>query len=158
MKMNRTIIIGMSIAVFLTGCGRSRHHQGIYDRTGVTIKAGQMAKVSHSNCVALVDFTSFRTNGATYRWRCACGDNHLESSGTGEVRDTSIQLLPFLIYQSGSDTNFWVRAGKLWLPWSYGSTNSACLYYTKGKTELVLLPNATFETEELSIHHSGRTP
>ena len=149
----------MSIALLLAGCGRPNSHQGIYNRKGVTIKAGQMAKVTHSNCVALVDFISFRTNGATYRWRF-CEAHNLESSGTGEVKDTSIKLLPFLSYQSRADTNFYVVAGKPWIPWSYGSTNSAWLYYTQEKTELVLLSDATYETEELSnqpAHATART-
>ncbi|MEI6150431.1 MAG: hypothetical protein WCS01_15135 [bacterium] len=159
--MNRTIIMGLGIALLLAGCGRSSPHRGIYDRAAVKIEDGQMAKVTHPAGVAVVDFTSFRPDGATYRWRFLSNSNNLESSGNGEVKDTSKKLLRFLSYQSHSDTNCYVRAGGLWMAWSYGSTHSAWLYYTKGRTEVVVLPNSGFETEELSsnpAHATGVSP
>jgi hypothetical protein len=142
--------MGFGIALLLTGCRRPSHHQGIYDRASVKIEAGQMVKLTHPAGVAVVDFTSFRPDGASYRWRFLSNSNNVESSGSGEVKDTSKKLLPILSYQSRSDTNFYVRAGGLWIPWSYGSANSAWLYYTKGRTEVVVLPDSGFETEELS--------
>jgi hypothetical protein len=128
---------------------RSNDHQGIYDRASINIKAGQMAKFTHPSGVALVNFTSFGPDGASYRWRFLSNSNHLESSGTGEVKDTSKKLIPGLVSVS-FDANFYVRAGELWIPWSYASKTSAWLYYTKEKTEVMLLPDTKFEAEDLS--------
>jgi hypothetical protein len=118
-----------------------------------------MAKFTNANGIALVDFTSFQMTGGTYRWRFLNATNNLESSGVGEVKDTSRKILSFLSYQSQSDTNFYVRAGRIWIPWSFGDTNSAWLYYTKERTKIEILSNATFNTDELSnnpAHATGK--
>ncbi len=136
--------------VILVGCGpRESRSRGIYDRASIRIEAGQMAKITHPSGVALVDFTSFRSDGASYRWRFHDNSNQVETAGAGEVKDSSIKLLPSVRYLPSSDTNFYVCAGPLRIVWSYGSLSSATLYYVKGRVKVELLPDTGFETEVL---------
>lgn len=153
--MNIKIPSFLLLFMILVGCGpRESRSRGIYDRTSIRIEAGQMAKITHPSGVALVDFTSFQTNGATYRWRFQDSSNHVESAGCGEVKDTSIKLLPGVRYLSSSDTNFYVCAGPLRIVWSYGSLTSTTLYYVKERVKVELLPDSGFETEVLGPERS----
>ena len=93
---------------------------------------------------------SAKDPACTLRWRFLSNSNYLESSGTGEVKDTSKKLIPGLVSVSHFDDNVYVRAGELLIPWSYANKTSAWLYYTKERTEVVLLPDTKFETEDLS--------
>ena len=154
-KMMKIEILALvACAVLLVGCGP--RPQGIYDRASVKIGADEMGKFTHSQGVALVDFTSFRPDGASYRWRFLNRSNQVESAGVGEVKDTAKRILPNVSYQSQSATNFYVQAGGLWIAWSYASTTSAWLYYTEGKTTVHVLSDAEFEIEELSNQTNGR--
>lgn len=145
------------IFVILVGCSPQNHRRGIYDRDSVRIESGQMAKITHPAGVALVEFTSYRPDGASYRWRFLNNSNQLESAGIGEVRDTSKKIFANVSYQSCTDTNFYVRAGSLWIAWSYGGTSSASLYYVKGRTKVELLSSLEFQSVQL-VNHEGVRP
>jgi hypothetical protein len=149
-KMKHTTPICLIFLLAITGCGR-QHPQprGIYDRTSIKIEANQMGKFTHPVGVALVDFTAFRSDGASYRWRFMNASNHIESAGTGTVAETSRKLLGVKLLNK-SDTSLYVIAGDLWIPWSYDSMDATWLYYTKGETEIQVLSDSKFETEELS--------
>lgn len=44
------------------------------------------------------------------------------------------------------------RLGRLWIPWSSGSTHYAWLYYTEAKRTVEVLSNTECEPEELFNH------
>jgi len=147
--------ISTLLLVTLAACGRQRSQpRGLYNRTPIKIESDQMVRFSHPSGVALVDFTAFRTNGASYRWRFVDATNLIESAGTGSVVQTSRVIVGIGIVRirgpEPNITNLCAKAGNLMIPWSYGSSDSAWLYYTKGRTEVQVLSDSTFETENFS--------
>lgn len=154
--MDRQIAILLFSVFCFAGCNKD--YQGVYDRASVKVESGKMVKFTHKQGVALVDFTSFTPEGASYRWRFLNVSNQIETAGAGKVRDTSKKIFMNLSYQNSLDTNFYVHAGNFWIPWSYASTTSAWLYYTEKKTTVEILSSSHFETEKLYNHERFDSP
>jgi len=86
---------------------------------------------------ALINFTSYGDYGSesTYRWRFRSRGG-VEAKGTGSVKDKDGKCLP-------------VVAGGVKLLCSWGSKESWWLYYFDQDMTVQLLPDTTFDTEDL---------
>jgi hypothetical protein len=147
--MKKQITSILLLATLLMGCGQQP--QGIYDRETIEVKNGQMAVFSHPAGIALVDFISFDEGSASYRWRFLNISNQIETAGTGMVKEDVHRFLG-IGFSNLNNSNLYVHVGPISIPWSYRDTSSAFLYYTKDKTQVELVPNANFKTENLSNH------
>jgi len=147
--MKTNTAFGCLAATLLVGC--DQQPQGTYDRETIKIENGQMAVFSHPAGVALVDFVSFDEGSASYRWRFLNISNQVETAGTGMVKEDVHRFLG-IGFSNLNNSNLYVHAGLISIPWSYRDTSSSFLYYTKDKTQVELVPNANFKIENLSNH------
>jgi membrane-associated protease RseP (regulator of RpoE activity) len=85
-----------------------------------------------SGAAAVVQFTSFGPDTASYRWRYRAAKSEPIQSGVGSVResydrkskgDAGYEVMP----KAGHNTT--IRAGGIILEWSYGSTSMGWVYH-----------------------------
>jgi hypothetical protein len=104
----------------------------------VSLDAGKMILVkTKSGATALINFTSYGDyeSESTYRWRSRSRTG-VGTKGTGSVKERDRKGPP-------------VVAGGIKLGWSYGSKANCWLYYFEHDMSVRLLPDTTFDTEDL---------
>jgi hypothetical protein len=103
----------------------------------VSLDVGKMILAKTKDGAALINFTSYGEVGSesTYRWRFRSRTG-VETQGTGGVKDKDGKCSP-------------IAAGGVKLLWSWGSKENCWLYYFDQDVTVQLLPDKTFDTEEL---------
>ncbi|MGD0516519.1 MAG: hypothetical protein ABSA26_03205 [Thermoguttaceae bacterium] len=104
----------------------------------VSLNAGKMILVkTKSGAAALINLTSYGDyeSESTYRWRFRSRTG-VETKGAGSVKEKDSRGPP-------------VVAGGIRLGWSYGSKTNCWLYYFEQDMTVQLLPDTTFDTEDL---------
>jgi hypothetical protein len=108
-----------------------------------------------SGAVAVIQFTSFgpfTTNSAplsaSYRWRFRSAPSQAIQSGTGEVRE-SYDRKPSANGKGydvtpRADHNTTVKAGDIWIDWSYGTESSGYIYYFASRAKIQVLGSDAF--------------
>jgi hypothetical protein len=108
-----------------------------------------------SGAVAVIQFTSFgpfATNSAplsaSYRWRFRSTPSQAIQSGTGEVRE-SYDRKPSANGKGydvtpRADHNTTVKAGDIWIDWSYGTESSGYIYYFASRAKIQVLGSDAF--------------
>ncbi len=100
--------------------------------------------------VAVIQFTSFSSDTAFYRWRHRRAKAQPTTSGKGQVResydrkrsaDGGYEVTP----KADHDTT--VRAGDLRVEWSYGSLTNGWLYYHPSRLTIQVLSWSAFDKE-----------
>jgi hypothetical protein len=96
---------------------------------------------TNNGSAALINFTSYGDfeSVSTYRWRFR-PHTGVETKGTGSVREKDHKGTPVV---AGG-----IKGG-IRLGWSWGSTTNCWLYYFEQDMTVQLLPDATFDTEDL---------
>jgi hypothetical protein len=109
-----------------------------------------------SGAVAVIQFTSFgpfTTNSAPlsalYRWRFRSAPSQAIQGGTGEVRESydrkpsadgkGYDVTP----RADHDTT--VKAGDIWIDWSYGTESSGYIYYFASRAKIQVLGSDAFD-------------
>jgi hypothetical protein len=98
-----------------------------------------MVRATTRNGTTLINFTSYgdADSEATYRWRFR-SRRGVETSGTGSVKEGKNHIGPPVV------------TGNLMLGWSWGSKTNYWLYYFEDDMEVKVLPDTTFDTEDLN--------
>jgi hypothetical protein len=106
---------------------------------GISLDAGKMIRVTTRNGTTLINFTSYgdADSESTYRWRFRSRSG-FETSGTGNVKEGKNHTGPPVV------------TGNLKLGWSWGSTTNCWLYYFEDDVEVQVLPDTTFDREDLN--------
>jgi len=108
-----------------------------------------------SGAVAVIRFTSFGSFtinsaplSASYRWRFRSAPSQAIQSGTGEVRESydrkpnangkGYDVTP------RADHNTTVKAGDIWIDWSYGTESSGYIYYFDSRAKIKVLGSDAF--------------
>jgi len=110
-----------------------------------------------SGAVAVVQFTGFGSltdSGpltASYRWRYRSASSQPVQSGTGQVRESydqkpnadgkSFEVTP------KADHDPTVRAGDIWIEWSYGTESSGYLYCYATRATIQVLSSDSFDKD-----------
>jgi hypothetical protein len=106
---------------------------------GISLDAGKMIRATTRNGTTLINFTSYgdAESESTYRWRFRSRSG-FETSGTGSVKEGKNHKGPPVV------------TGNLKLGWSWGSKTNCWLYYFEDDVEVKVLPDTTFNTEDLN--------
>jgi len=100
--------------------------------------------------VAVVQFTGFDADTASYRWRYRPAKSAQITSGKGQVResydrkpkaDGGYEVTP------KADHDPTVRAGDFNLEWSYGSATKGWLYYHPSRATIEILSPSDFDRD-----------
>jgi len=103
-----------------------------------------------SGAVAVVQFTSFDADTASYRWRYRAANSQSISSGKGQVRESydrkpnaagGYDLTP------KADRGITVRAGDVRAEWSYASTTNGWLYFHPSRATIQILNSSAFDKD-----------
>ena len=98
-----------------------------------------MIRATTRSGTILIDFTSYgdADSESTYRWRFRSRKG-FETSGTGSVKEGKNHKGPPVV------------AGNFNLGWSWGSKANCWLYYFEDDMKVKVLPDTTFDTEDLN--------
>jgi hypothetical protein len=111
-----------------------------------------------SGAVAVIQFTSFdpfttspAPLSASYRWRCRSAPSKAIGSGTGRVRE-SYDRKPRADGKGSdvtpkADHDTTVRAGDIWIEWSYHLESSGWLYYYPMRATIEVLRPESFDRD-----------
>jgi hypothetical protein len=111
-----------------------------------------------SGAVAVVQFTSFNpfaSNStplsASYRWRFRSAPSQAVQSGTGRVYE-SYDRKPSADGKGSdvtprADHDVTVKAGGIWIDWSYGTESSGYLYYYESRAKIQILSSSAFDRD-----------
>jgi hypothetical protein len=109
-----------------------------------------------SGAVAVIQFTSFgpfTTNpvpfSASYRWRYRSAPSQVIQSGAGQVcesydRKRSADGKGYVVTPK-ADHDTTVKAGDIWIDWSYGTESSGYLYYFASRANIQVLGSDAFD-------------
>lgn len=105
---------------------------------------------SASGGVAVVQFTEFGPDRASYRWRYRSAKSQLITNGEGRVRE-SYDRKPKpdggYVVTPKTDHENTVRAGEIRMEWSYGSVTNGWLYYHPNRATMKVLGSSAFDGE-----------
>ena len=104
-----------------------------------------------SGPAAMVQFTKFARTEATYRWSFRNAPLATPQSGVGRVFENYYNVeLPgrdTVLVPKDNGESLKVKAGEIWLEWSYHNKDSAWLYYCEGLAKLKVLPASAFDSK-----------
>ncbi len=106
--------------------------------------------LTRSNAIAVIQFTSFGPDSASYRWRFRPAGSQIVESGTGQVResyDSKTKVANIYLLTPKSDNLTTVRAGDIKLKWSYASTKKGWLYYHPDRGSVQILSSDAFNKD-----------
>jgi hypothetical protein len=103
----------------------------------ISLDAGKMILTQTKDGAAVINFTSYGDFGSEsiYRWRFRSRTG-AETHGTGRVKDHDGKCSP-------------ISAGGVKVLWSWGSKTNCWLYYFDQDVTVHVLPDKTFDIEQL---------
>jgi hypothetical protein len=105
---------------------------------------------TRSHGAAVVQFTHFDMEGASYRWRYRPSSGQKVLSGTGRVTESfERERMPDGSYRVSprSDHATLVKAGEISFEWSAGDKTKGWVYYDPDRATVRLLPVEAFDKD-----------
>jgi hypothetical protein len=105
---------------------------------------------SPAGAVAIIQFSSFDSKTASYRWRYRAAKSQPVQSGKGQLRE-SYNRKPHpeggYIVTPKPDHDTTIRAGDLHITWSYGSSTNGYLYYNTNRATIQIMASDAFDKD-----------
>jgi membrane-associated protease RseP (regulator of RpoE activity) len=121
------------------------------EHKSLSVTTNKAVRVSRTNgAIAIIQFTRFGVTNANYRWRFRSAPGGTVSAGTGVVFEDYDRRIDayggIQLTHRGSPDDLKVKAGDIWLDWSYNSPEKGWLYYYPAQEKVEVLNSSAFDS------------
>jgi hypothetical protein len=122
-------------------------HTSAGEQKSLSVTTNDVVLIKNAaGAVAVIQFTSFGPDTATYRWRCLPANSKAITSGKGQVRESYDRKDGGSVTPK-ADHDPIVKAGEFTLEWSYGNRKKGWLYYNPDRHSVEVLAADAFDRD-----------